>query len=950
MLTLSPATVIYAAQMVLMALTSGFLFWRSRVPAVPNRPVLRFSAGLFATTAALLLTVLLSSDFPAPWSYYARFWSMSLTALQGIWLFAMLYHLPEWNPAQRREVQIVMVLMTLRLAYELYWSAYRTWVLVADGVFIPARPLLADALLAAAVLWLILLIVRRIRLLQQQSGQFLTEAVLLGLFILPTVIAQIAFTSGLISYEILELIRDLISLVIVPLMVLVFLDLLPESVTLLVRLLGVTLVTVVITVSAAAWLIAPLLLDQALLTTAMLRLLALTLVLLSLTLLGVPLLLQRSVFRPLERLLAGVKQVDTGNLQVTVPVTFADEIGSLTASFNRMVAEVRGTVELLEDRVAVRTAALSQSEQRYRELVEQIDEVIFRMTLPEGRIDYVSPSVMRMLGYTPDALMHNAIFMGDVLHPGDLSKVLARSAQLHQGIIPPPFEYRVIDVFGNEHWIEQSNTGIVVADRLIAVEGVCRDVTSQKQAEAQLLAQQSELATLQERERIGRDLHDGLGQVMGYVNVQAQTVSTLVHAGNVLQAQEVLRQLVHVAQEAHTDIRRYILDLRVPPAEHDAVPWAQALQQTVDHFSQTYAIAVALRLPPNMLEAPFTPAVRQQVLQIILEALNNIHKHAAVSTAHVILEQAADHLSVTIADSGRGFVTSATHLFAPQQGSFGLRIMGERAALINASLQIESAPGAGTQVLVRVPVQVAALRDLEGVLPEPMMHTLRVLLVDDHPLFREGMRNMLAVRGVHVVGVAQHGLEAQALARELRPDIILMDMHMPECDGITATQQIKAELPDTKIIMLTVAAEQDQLFRALKAGASGYLLKNLDSNAFFQLLLDATRGEVVLSRELASQTLHEFSQSSAVPFGGDQHTPAQGISDHEARLFVLSARQRSILEQVAAGATYKQIAANLFISEATVKYHMGQIVELLQVANRREAIALARRVTPSLLA
>src|SRR5512137_229554 len=122
----------------------------------------------------------------------------------------------------------------------------------------------------------------------------------------------------------------------------------------------------------------------------------------------------------------------------------------------------------------------------------------------------------------------------------------------------------------------------------------------------------------------------------------------------------------------------------------------------------------------------------------------------------------------------------------------------------------------------------------------------RILLADDHGLFLEGLQNLLRAGGYQVLGAARDGLEARQLARTLHPDVILMDIRMPRCDGLTATRLIKAELPETKIVMLTTSAEDADLFEALKSGASGYLLKNMEANQLFDYLAGLGRGEAPL--------------------------------------------------------------------------------------------------------
>ncbi|MCA8930490.1 MAG: response regulator, partial [Alphaproteobacteria bacterium] len=191
------------------------------------------------------------------------------------------------------------------------------------------------------------------------------------------------------------------------------------------------------------------------------------------------------------------------------------------------------------------------------------------------------------------------------------------------------------------------------------------------------------------------------------------------------------------------------------------------------------------------------------------------------------------------------------------QPHFGLAIMRERAEQVDGRFEIRSSPVGGTEVIVHVP------RDLTA--RERYPAGVRVLLVDDHSLYLEGLRNLLAARGFQVVGAASDGIEAQEQAAALRPDLILMDVQMPRCDGVEATRLIKARHPEIKIVMLTMAAEGEVLFDALKAGASGYLLKSVTGDDFFRLLNNALAGETILSPALASRMLVEFASRAAEP-------------------------------------------------------------------------------------
>ena len=215
----------------------------------------------------------------------------------------------------------------------------------------------------------------------------------------------------------------------------------------------------------------------------------------------------------------------------------------------------------------------------------------------------------------------------------------------------------------------------------------------------------------------------------------------------------------------------------------------------------------------------------------------------------------------------------------------------------------------------------------------------RILLADDHGLFLEGLGNLLHAGGYQVVGAARDGLEALELARTLHPDVILMDIRMPRCDGLRATRLIKAELPEIKIVMLTTSAEDADLFEALKSGASGYLLKDLEPNQLFDYLAGLGRGEAPLSRELSTRLLAEFAHQANML---DEHAAA-GLPGAPPGP-ELTARQREILTLVADGRSYKQVGAALNLSENTIKYHMGEILHRLHLKNREQVVAYARRV------
>jgi len=207
------------------------------------------------------------------------------------------------------------------------------------------------------------------------------------------------------------------------------------------------------------------------------------------------------------------------------------------------------------------------------------------------------------------------------------------------------------------------------------------------------------------------------------------------------------------------------------------------------------------------------------------------------------------------------------------------------------------------------------------------------MIVDDHVLFREGMLSIIARwEDFTVVAEAKNGIEAVRAARELHPDVILMDITMPQFNGIEATKVITQDLPEIKIVMLTISEEEDDLFEAIKAGASGYVLKDMPSKRLHDQLRKVLDGESPLSGIMAAKILKEYS-----------HTRDKAEVPPAKEMKLLTEREQQVLELVTAGLTNPEIAEKLFLSENTVKKYIHKILAKLQVKNRVEAATYVLR-------
>lgn len=207
---------------------------------------------------------------------------------------------------------------------------------------------------------------------------------------------------------------------------------------------------------------------------------------------------------------------------------------------------------------------------------------------------------------------------------------------------------------------------------------------------------------------------------------------------------------------------------------------------------------------------------------------------------------------------------------------------------------------------------------------------MRLVIADDHALFRDSLRSLLEARDHEVAGEAADGEEAIKLAWELKPDVILMDLSMPGMGGLEATRRLVAELPDVKVVILTASPEERDLFEAIKAGAKGYLLKDIQSAQFFDFLEGVLRGEPALTPSLARKLLEEFAKPGSESRSNDPDA--------------LTEREQDVLELMVSGTTSnRELAESLGITENTVKFHVRNILDKLHLHNRAQVVAFALR-------
>ena len=214
--------------------------------------------------------------------------------------------------------------------------------------------------------------------------------------------------------------------------------------------------------------------------------------------------------------------------------------------------------------------------------------------------------------------------------------------------------------------------------------------------------------------------------------------------------------------------------------------------------------------------------------------------------------------------------------------------------------------------------------------PAPGTPAVRLMLADDHRMLREGLRRSMTEQGFSVVGEAADGAQAVELAHRLQPDVVLMDVTMPELDGVGATREIRSALPNVRVVMLTMHADEDVLASAIRAGASGYLVKDCSTREIAEAVRMAASGETIISPNLAASMLDEVRKMDA---------PAQTEDQR-----VVTRREEEVLQLIANGCSTPEVAEQLYISHKTVKNHLASIYQKLDARDRTQAVLQAVRM------
>lgn len=492
--------------------------------------------------------------------------------------------------------------------------------------------------------------------------------------------------------------------------------------------------------------------------------------------------------------------------------------------------------------------ALRASEERFRRVADLVP-VLIGITGADGGAMWVNRSFLEFTGRPMES--HLGEGWTSFVHPDDLPGCLKACFEALAARRPFQMEFRLRRHDGVYRWVLDHSIPLFEGDTFTGYIGSCVDVTERLEAEQRLTERNRRLAqrnaalqesvgertrTLEaqegrlrqlavgiaeaqhrERRQFAELLHDHLQQLLVAARLRIDLAGGRINDEN---ARLLLVSISEIIEEAIQEARSLSAELRPPVLYQEGV--VAAVAWLAVQMQRQHGLSVRTELDPET--ASDREDVRMLIYDAARELLFNVVKHAGVQAATVELRREGGELVLRVGDTGRGFDAGGT------DGHFGLSSLRERITAFGGVLHFDTAPGRGTRVELRVPVAPVEAKAPPAPPEKTAEQTsgLRVLVVDDHRMVREGLSAVLQEAGLRVVGHAENGLDAIESSRRLRPDIALMDVHMPVMDGIEATRRIVRELPAVRVIGLSVLDDERAALAMREAGAAAFVSKSAD--------------------------------------------------------------------------------------------------------------------------
>lgn len=367
--------------------------------------------------------------------------------------------------------------------------------------------------------------------------------------------------------------------------------------------------------------------------------------------------------------------------------------------------------------------------------------------------------------------------------------------------------------------------------------------------------------------------------------------------------------LLNLARRSLKEVRGYLHQIESP---QEILPIIQSLQQLVEDFQAQARVNVHFRTFGE--EYPLPKLAKMAFYRCLQESLTNAVRHGESTEITATLKFEQRQARLEIQDNGKGM--------EEWQDGFGLNAMKERTMNLQGQVSVYSEPGEGTLVTCTLPRQV-----------ELSDEVIRLLIVDDQPFIRESLRTILEGHNdLQVVGMSEDGLQAIERCEQDQPQVVLLDLDMPNMDGISAAKVIKQKWPHIRILVLTTFQDTEQALEVLRSGADGYLLKSIEPRELAETIRLVYRGGTLIDQEMSHKLFEKLEMDK---------TGNKMLEPNTSENFGLTSREMEILQLVCKGLRYKTIAAKLYLSDGTVRNYASAIYMKLGVRNREEAVQKA---------
>ncbi|AZR77301.1 helix-turn-helix transcriptional regulator [Bacillus thuringiensis] len=431
-------------------------------------------------------------------------------------------------------------------------------------------------------------------------------------------------------------------------------------------------------------------------------------------------------------------------------------------------------------------------------------------------------------------------------------------------------------------------------------------IRNQKHVLEQYVSQVERITLLEERDRLSKDLHDTMGHSYTSIIMGMETLRMELKSN---EGEQQLDSLLQLARNSMEEVRLYLHQLDL---SQESLPLATTLQQLTEEFKKHAKVNVRTRIIGE--EYIVSKQSKMTLYRSLQESLTNAVRHGHSTEIIVSLHFEPQQIRLDVQDNGCGV--------EEWKDGFGLTAMKERVSQSQGRVIVYSKKGEGTLISCVLPKQVQLSNK-----------QIRLCIVDDHSFIRESLHTILSgLEDLQVVGMAEDGEQALELCGRLKPDVVLMDLEMPNLDGIHATKMIKKKWPDIRVLILSTFQNTERAKEIIRNGADGYVLKSIDLRELAESIRLVYRGGTMITHDLFHRMWEENEET------GLFESRSAGIE------YGLTKRELEILKLLSQGSRYKTIASTLYLSNGTVRNYASNLYEKLGVKNREEAVQKAKDI------